>query len=231
MFRVVCEPMFLLLIAASVIYFLLGEPKDGAIMLIFVVAVIGIEAIQEWRTDKTLAALKDLSAPRINVLRDGVEQTINSADLVPGDVMFVVEGLKVPADGIVLKASTLLLDESSLTGESVGVWKVTSEEVEPGSADYWRRDYCYAGTLVTQGTGMILVDRIGTATEYGKICENVVTAPSMQTPLQKQTEKNGQILRTFAMILFALVGIATYLNLSDHSFKARNHMQKVFLVE
>ena len=221
MFHVVCEPMFLLLIAASVIYFLLGEPKDGAIMLIFVVAVIGIEVIQEWRTDKTLAALKDLSAPRINVLRDGVEQTINSADLVPGDIMFVVEGLKVPADGVVLKASTLLLDESSLTGESVGVWKITSEEVEPDSREYWRRDYCYAGTLVTQGTGTILVDKIGASTEYGKICKDVVTAPSIQTPLQKQTEKMVKSFGTFAMILFALVGIATYLNLPDHAFKDR----------
>ncbi|NLH45021.1 MAG: cation-translocating P-type ATPase [Acholeplasmataceae bacterium] len=221
MFRVVCEPMFLLLIAASVVYFILGEPKDGAIMLIFVVAVIGIEVIQEWRTDKTLAALKDLSAPRITVLRDGEEQIINSTDLVPGDIMLVVEGLKVPADGIVLKASTLLVDESSLTGESEGVWKLTSEEVEPDSNDYWRRDYCYAGTLVTQGTGTILVDKIGSATEYGKICKDVVTAPSIQTPLQQQTEKMVKSFGAFAMVLFALVGIATYFDLSDHMLKDR----------
>ena len=221
MFRVVCEPMFLLLIAASVVYFILGEPKDGAIMLIFVVAVIGIEVIQEWRTDKTLAALKDLSAPRITVLRDGEEQIINSTDLVPGDIMLVVEGLKVPADGIVLRASTLLVDESSLTGESEGVWKLTSEEVEPDSNDYWRRDYCYAGTLVTQGTGTILVDKIGSATEYGKICKDVVTAPSIQTPLQQQTEKMVKSFGAFAMVLFALVGIATYFDLSDHMLKDR----------
>ena len=221
MFRVVCEPRFLLLIAASVVYFILGEPKDGAIMLIFVVAVIGIEVIQEWRTDKTLAALKDLSAPRITVLRDGEEQIINSTDLVPGDIMLVVEGLKVPADGIVLKASTLLVDESSLTGESEGVWKLTSEEVEPDSNDYWRRDYCYAGTLVTQGTGTILVDKIGSATEYGKICKDVVTAPSIQTPLQQQTEKMVKSFGAFAMVLFALVGIATYFDLSDHMLKDR----------
>lgn len=221
MFRVVCEPMFLLLLAASIIYFLLGEPKDGAIMLIFVVAVIGIEVIQEWRTDKTLAALKDLSAPHINVLRDGEEQTISSADLVPGDIMFVVEGLKIPADGVVLKASTLLVDESSLTGESLGVWKLTCEEGEHDSTDYWRRDYCYAGTLVTQGMGTVLVEKIGTATEYGKICKNVVAAPNLQTPLQRQTEKMVKSFGTFAMILFVLVGIATYLNLPDHVFKDR----------
>lgn len=221
MFRVVCEPMFLLLLATSVIYFLLGEPRDGAIMLVFVIAVIGIEAIQEWRTDKTLAALKKLSAPHINVLRDGIEQTINSVDLVPGDIMFLVEGLKVPADGIVLKASTLLIDESSLTGESVGVWKMTKEETEQDGSCHWRRDYCYAGTLVTQGTGTVLVDKIGAATEYGKICKDVVTAPNIQTPLQKQTERMVKSFGIFAMVLFVLVAMATYINLPDHFLKDR----------
>ncbi len=85
--HVICEPMFLLLIVAAVIYFILGEPKDGAIMLVFVVGIISIEVIQEWKTDKTLNALKDLSAPHITVLRDGVEKIINSSDLVPGDLM------------------------------------------------------------------------------------------------------------------------------------------------
>lgn len=66
--------MFLLLIVAAAIYFILGEPKDGAIMLIFVIGIIGIETIQEWKTDKTLKALKDLSAPQIKVLRDGIEK-------------------------------------------------------------------------------------------------------------------------------------------------------------
>lgn len=75
--------MFLLLIAAAIIYFILGEPRDGAIMLIFVAGIISIDVIQEWKTDKTLHALKDLSAPHITVMRDGKEQQIASADLVP----------------------------------------------------------------------------------------------------------------------------------------------------
>ena len=69
--HVISEPMFLLLIVAAIIYFILGEPRDGAIMLVFVVGIISIEVIQEWKTDKTLKALKDLSAPHIKVLRDG----------------------------------------------------------------------------------------------------------------------------------------------------------------
>ncbi|MFA5385672.1 MAG: cation-transporting P-type ATPase, partial [Eubacteriales bacterium] len=125
--HIICEPMFLLLIVAAVIYFILGEPRDGAIMLIFVVGIISIDVIQEWKTDKTLNALKDLSAPHVVVIRDGKEQIIASADLVPNDLMIITEGVKIPADGDVVKVSDLCVDESTLTGEAEGVWKVTMD--------------------------------------------------------------------------------------------------------
>lgn len=149
----ISEPMFILLLVASVIYFILGEPKDAAIMLVFVIAVIGIEVIQEWKTDKTLRALKDLSSPTILVIRDDKEVTIDSRDLVPGDVMIISEGIKIPADGKIIKCNDLCIDESSLTGEPEGVWKT---------------DYCFAGTLVMQGSAHVLVEKIGVNTEYRK---------------------------------------------------------------
>ena len=219
--KVICEPMFLLLIVAAVIYFILGEPKDGAIMLVFVVGIISIEVIQEWKTDKTLNALKDLSAPHVTVFRDGIEKVINSFDLVPGDIMYIAEGVKVPADGIVLRASTLCIDESSLTGEAEGVWKITTENRDKNATDYWRQDYCYTGTLVTQGTGTILVDKIGAITEYGKIGQNIASAPDNPTPLEKQTGKLVKLCAGIAAALFIFVGVITYLNLPDHIFKAR----------
>ncbi|WP_027938153.1 cation-translocating P-type ATPase [Anaeroarcus burkinensis] len=214
--KVISEPMFLLLIAAAAIYFILGEPKDGAIMLVFVIAIISIEVIQEWRTDKTIKALRDLSAPRITVLRDGIEKMINSSDLVPGDVMFIAEGVKIPADGSVMKASTLRIDESSLTGESEAVWKVTGDFNKEREADYWRKDYCYAGTLVTQGTGTILVDKIGQNTEYGKIGKNVMAASNSPTPLQLQTAKLVRFSGMIAAVFFVLVSIVTFYNIPDH---------------
>ena len=170
--HVIMEPMFLLLIIAAVIYFILGEARDGAIMLIFVVGIITIDVVQEWKTGKTLEALKDLSAPQVKVIRDGREVTIPSGELVPGDVMLVYEGAKLAADGVVLRCSDLCVDESSLTGEAEGVWKVCEGEAAQTS-DYWRRDYCYAGTLVTQGTGAVRVEKTGAATEYGKIGASV----------------------------------------------------------
>ncbi len=219
-FHIICEPMFLLLIVAAVIYFVLGEPRNGAIMLIFVIGMISIDVIQEWKTDQTLNALKDLSAPHIKVIRDGGETVIASADLVPGDLMLIYEGVKIPADGVVVRCNDLCVEESSLTGEAEGVWKIPNESAEP-TEDSWRKDYCYAGTLVTQGTGTVLVDRIGAETEYGKIGKNVADAPDEPSPLQKQT---GRLVRTcagIAGVLFALVGVITYFNLPDHALGAR----------
>ena len=218
--HIVAEPMFLLLLVAAVIYFVLGEPRDGAIMLIFVVGVISIDIIQEWKTDRTLSALKDLSAPRVRVKRDGVERDIASVDLVPGDAMLLCEGVKIPADGVILRCNDLCVDESSLTGEAEGVWKCALDDVEP-SADYWRKDYCYAGTLVTQGTATVRVEKIGASTEYGKIGLNVASAPEEPTPLQKQTGRLVKMCAGLAAVLFALVGAATYVNLPDHAPGAR----------
>lgn len=218
--HIISEPMFLLLIVAAIIYFILGEPRDGAIMLIFVVGIISISIIQQWKTDKTLHALKDLSAPHVTVVRDGKEQTIASADLVPSDLMIIYEGVKIPADGVVVKCSDLCVDESSLTGEAEGVWKIPAENAEP-TTDYWRKDYCYAGTLVTQGTATIYVDKIGAATEYGKVGTNVAAAPDEDTPLQKQTSSLVKLCAGIAAVLFALVGVFTWFNIPDHSFGER----------
>ena len=219
-FHIILEPMFLLLIVAAVIYFILGEPRDGAIMLIFVVGIISIDVIQEWKTDKTLNALKDLSAPKITVMRDGKEQVIASVDLVAGDLMIIQEGVKIPGDGTLIKCNDLCVDESSLTGEAEGVWKTSTENATP-SQDYWRKDYCYAGTLVTQGTATVLVNKIGAETEYGKIGMDVALAPDEDTPLQKQTGSLVRLCAGIAAVLFVMVGVFTWFNLPNHTFGAR----------
>ena len=217
---IITEPMFLLLIIAAVIYFILGEPVDGLIMLVFVIGVISIQIIQEWKTDKTLNALKNLSAPKIKVLREGSEIQIASAELVPGDIMMIHEGIKIPADGYVIKCSDLCVDESSLTGESEGVWKVATDGTKK-SAEYWRNDYCYAGTLVTQGTAVVWVEKIGVATEYGKIGVNVTETITEKTPLQKQIGGIVKLCAVIAAGLFILVSVITWFNISGHSFAAR----------
>lgn len=218
--RVLSEPMFLLLLGAATIYFILGEPRDGLIMLIFVVGIISIEVLQEWKTDKTLNALKDLSAPHIEVIRDGIQCTILSSDLVPGDIMLIYEGVKIPADGVVMRCNDLCINESSLTGEVEGVWKTPDTQTEK-SEDYWKKDYCYAGTLVTQGTGTIYIDKIGASTEYGKIGATIAETPEASTPLQKQTRSLVRLCVGIAAALFVLVVAATWINIAEHPLAER----------
>ena len=224
MLHIICEPMFLLLFIAAAIYFILGAPRDGSIMLLSVICITCIAIVQEWKTDKTLSALKDLSAPHIKVVRDGKEVQIASIDLVPGDLMMIYEGIKIPADGFIVNCSDLCVDESSLTGEAEGVWKTLRNTVLESSidnVDYWRKDYCYAGTLVTQGSALVCVEKIGQATEYGKIGVNVAEAPKEYSPLQKQTGDIVKLCAGIAAVLFALVSTITWFNLSNSLFQER----------
>ena len=226
---VLLEPMFLLLIIASAIYFVLGEARDGIIMLVFVVGIIAIDVIQEWKTDKTLDSLKELSSPHVKVIRSGKETIIPSVELVPGDIMIISEGVKIPADGEIIRCNDLCIDESSLTGESEGVWKHVGGSIHADQGckgcqpiqDYWRKDYCYSGTLVTQGSAYVLVDKIGAETEYGKISKDILEAPEEKTPLQKQTKQIIKIAATFAGIFFVLVTIVTYFNTTARVFNER----------
>ena len=204
------EPMFLLLFFAAVVYFILGEPKDGAVMFIFITGVVGIDVMQEWKTDRTLAALQKMTAPRVKALRDGREQVIPGEELVPGDVFFLCEGDRVPADAVILTCSDFCVDESMLTGESAGVWKTAKKDGPEGTAG----DTCYAGTLVIQGNAALLTERTGITTEYGKIGLNVAEAPEEDTPLQRQTAGLVKVCAAIAAVLFLLAGIFTYFSLS-----------------
>lgn len=214
------EPMFLLLIVAATIYFILGEPRDGFIMMVFVVGIIGIDVFQEWKSNAALEALRDLSAPHIFAIRDGEEVLLPSIELVPGDIMKIHEGDKVPADGEILLCNDICVDESSLTGESEAAWK--SPSCSTGIVqEYWRKDYCYAGTLVVQGSATVLVEKTGSSTVYGKIGISISDNPGKQTPLQKQTRDLVKRCSWIAVFLFILVSAATYLNIPTDPFKER----------
>lgn len=217
-FHIIKEPMFLLLIVAATVYLFLGELVDGLIMLFCITAIIIIEIIQELRTDRTLNVLKDLSAPKITVIRNGHEQVIASTELVPDDIILVHEGVKVPADGFVIKCNDLCVDESSLTGEAEGVWKTAETG---GNQEYWRKDYCYAGTLIVQGSAVIKVDKIGLQTEYGKIGQAITQTENGRSPLQKQISSLVKICGILALTLFVLVSVVTFLNLPDHTIGER----------
>jgi P-type Ca2+ transporter type 2C len=167
------EPMFLLLLGCAGLYLGLGDLSEALLISAAVIAVIGITIIQARKTERTLEALRDLSSPRAEVLRNGVRRRIAGKDVVPGDVVFLAEGDRVPADGKVLDSLSLMLNESLLTGESVPVHKFNSQgphqDGPPATPDEPTVSTVYSGTLVVQGQGTMLVHATGHKTAMGKI--------------------------------------------------------------
>ena len=210
------EPIYFLLLSAAIIYFLLGEAVDGLIMIAFVALVICVDLIQDIRTANTLKKLRELTNPKITVIRDSKECHIPAEELVPGDIMLIHEGVKLPADGFLLDVSGLCIDESILTGESEGVWKEASTTGGfQGEGGYFRKDYCYAGTQVLLGNGRVLIDKIGNHTQLGKIVDEINNTSIENTPLQKQMKSFAKQCTIFAAVFFLLVFTATFLNLKN----------------
>ncbi|MFT8313046.1 MAG: cation-translocating P-type ATPase [Clostridium sp.] len=189
------EPMFLLLVGASTLYFILGQPREGIVMLAFVISVVSITFIQEWKTEKTMDALKDLTSPQVYTLRNGKKGLIKSSELVPGDIIYIAEGERIPADCQVIEASNFSVDESILTGEAEHVFKVP-KELSESSDDYWKKYMLYAGTLSVFGKCTAIVKFTGFNTEYGKIGKAVSEAKDELTPLQK---KMGELVKAIAI--------------------------------
>jgi Ca2+-transporting ATPase len=210
------EPMFLLLICTSLIYFVLGEPRDGIIMLVFVAFMLGINIFQEWRTDKTIQALKDLSSPKIKVIRNSEIIEVETREVATGDLMIFEEGDRISADGKILEMFDLGVDESTLTGESETVWKkVTGNDSD--KENYWKRNYCYSGTTVIQGSAIVEVTSVGASTEYGKIGAALVSVSPSATPLEKQTRKLIKVCALIGIGLFILVTVFTFYSLGNNT--------------
>lgn len=200
------EPMFLMLVAAGALYLLMGEPTDALMLIGFVVVVMGITIVQERRTESALEALRDLASPRALVLRDGVERRIPGREVVPGDLLRLIEGDRVPADALVRGALHLMVDESLLTGESVPVRKAegpAARELDrPGGDDL---PSIYSGTLVTSGQAIAEVLRTGDATELGKIGRALHEVQPEPTRLQRETAGLVRKLALAGLTLCALV--------------------------
>jgi len=189
-FTVVREPMFLMLIGGGLIYLLLGNVEEALLLMGFVFLVMGITLNEERKAERALEALRDLSSPRAVVIRDSQNQRIAGREVVCGDVVFIAEGDRVPADACLLSAMNLLVDESLLTGESVPVRKrvakVNKKIVQPGGDD---TPFLYSGTLVVQGQGFAEVLSTGEKTEIGKIGRSLQVLQQEDTLLHKEVRR------------------------------------------
>jgi len=185
--------LIIILFFATIFSAVVGEIINAIIILAIVIASAGLGFFQEYRAERALEALKKMLSPAITVVRDGKEKRLDSSKLVPGDVIILEAGDKIPADARLFKIANLNVNESSLTGESIPVTKkLDSLSVDTYVAD--RKNMVYSGTAVTYGRARAFVTSTGMRTEFGKIAKEVTTTTKEKTPLEIRTESIGKWL-------------------------------------
>jgi len=208
---VLSEPMFLLLVAAGFIYLVLGDLIEAVVLIAFATTSVLLTVLQEHRSEKVLAALGELSSPHALVIRAGERCRVPARELVRGDLVVVSEGERVPADGALIRADNLELDESLLTGESVSVHKHVAAELQASPSERPRRDDATAilsGTLVVRGQGVAEVTATGVASEIGKIGRSLARIEPEPPRLKQET---GRLVRLFGTIGLGLSVLAVFL--------------------
>ncbi len=201
--------LIIILLIATGLSIYLGEVTDAIVILAIVIACAVLGFVEEYRSEKALEALKKMTAPTAVVLRDGKEVKVNAAEIVPGDVVLLYAGDKVPSDARVLEAFNLKLDEAPLTGESTPVNKeVAALPAETSLSD--RRNMIFTGTVVVYGRGKALITSTGMNTEFGKIAKMVQVTQEEETPLEKRMASVGKwigILSIAVCLTVAAIGM------------------------
>lgn len=199
--------MVLVLIFAAIISFIAGETTNAYVILGIVVLVAIIGFVQEYKAEKAMEALREMVAPEADVIRDGQMSTIPAADLVPGDVVFLEAGDKVPADGRILEVTSLQVIESSLTGESMPVEKLAQTLPEDiALAD--RKNMVFMGTIISQGNCRAIVTATGLGTELGRISglmKQEQAEPPLKIKLQQLAKRQALLVMVISAIVFILM--------------------------
>lgn len=197
--------LILILIIAAVISGIFGEWADAIAILIIVLLNGIIGFIQEYRAEKALESLKRMTASHSQVIRGGVTVTLETSGLVPGDLILIAEGDRLPADARLVETVALEANEAALTGESVPDPKDARRVLDPGTPLSERVNMVYQGTVITHGRGRAVVTATGVKTELGRIAELVVDKPEPETPLQGQLRMLAKQLSGAALVLVALI--------------------------
>ena len=210
--------LILILLAATAVSGFLGHTLEAIVITVIVLFAVLLGFIQEHRAGRALEALKKMAAPLAHVLRDALETAVPARELVPGDVILLRAGDRVPADVRVLQAVNLAVDEAALTGESAAVEKteIRLDDHQLSLGD--RRNMAYAGTLVARGRGQAVVVATGMSTEFGRIAQMVEAVEASRTPLQVNLDRLGGTLGKAALSVVAVVvvvGIARGLPVID----------------
>jgi Ca2+-transporting ATPase len=198
--------LIIILLIATALSIALGEIVDATVILAIVLATAILGFVEEHRSEKAVEALKKMTAPSAMVLRDGKEIKVPASEIVPGDIVLLYTGDKIPADARLVEAVNLKIDEAALTGESAPVNKnvaVCSEEIPLND----RRNMAFTGTVVVYGRGKAVVTSTGMGTEFGKIAKMVQMAEEEETPLEKRTQSIGKAIGIMCVAICLGVGV------------------------
>ena len=203
--------LVIILIIAAIVSGFIGEPESAAVILIVITMNAILGTVQTVKAEQSLASLKKLSGPEAKVLRGGNVVQIPSSEVTVGDIVMLDAGDYIPADGRIIECTSLKVDESALTGESLGVDKMTDvidqDEVPLGD----RVNMVYSGSFVTYGRGSFVVTGIGMETEVGKIASLLKTTSEKKTPLQVNLDQFGQKLSILILVFCAILfGISIF---------------------
>lgn len=210
LWRQIKSPLVLVLIGTAALALLLGKTTDGLVVFGVVVLNTLIGFFQEYRAGRAIEALQDMVPEQATVLRGGETHLVPAADLVPGDVVLLQPGDRIPADLRLLHARGLRVEEAALTGESVPAEKTTHATADDAALGD-RHGMSYSGTLVAAGTGRGVVVATGVRTELGRISEMINAATSLETPLTQQMEKLGGVLTlAIGAVALLLLGVGLW---------------------
>jgi len=206
------SPLVYILLVASIISFILKETIDASVILfaVFLNTIVGF--MQEVKAENGLAKLKEMVEHKSHIVRNGIEKEINSEDIVPGDIVSLRAGDRIPADGRILIANEMDVDESSLTGESIPVSKFV--EIKDQKGDFESKDnMVYMGTAVVKGMGKMIVSSTGVNTKFGQIAQLLKDTKEEDTPLQVQLSKFS---RSFGLITLLIIAVILIMGLIDN---------------
>lgn len=199
--------MVLILLAATIISAFMGEITEAITIIIIVIVNAILGFVQEYKTEKTMEALKNLAAPNAKVIREGKLNLIQAHEVVPGDLIVFEAGDRIPADAILLEVNNLQIDESLLTGESLPVEKEIDTQNNKNKNKEDRKNHVYMSTSVTMGKGMAVVNATGMLTEMGKIADMIQQIDEEDTPLQKRLDHLGKFIVFGCLVICAIVSI------------------------
>ena len=200
-----------LLVAATVIAFAMGEVLEAVAILVVIVLNAGIGFFTEWKAARALSALQKQSVRVAQVIRDGTEHEIPAAELVPGDLIVLAAGARVPADGRIVECVQLQIEEAALTGESNAVNKTAQPLPDKDTALGDRLNMAFLGTTITDGRGRLLVTDTGAQTEVGRIGVLIDDATTRATPLEQTLEQLSRLLVVIVLALCAVIVVAGWL--------------------